>query len=87
MDWERVRITANIYGVKARARLRLLLQIAGIGLVFLGAYNLLIASAAGFEVFAPYRIGIVAGGGEGNAIFFFSDVVVMAVGAAITWWT
>lgn len=86
MDWARWKINAEVYGLKARAKLRFIVQIVGVGLLLLGAYNMLGAPALSAAAFRPYGVLRVLGS-EGAGLFFLADVVVMAVGAITVWIT
>jgi hypothetical protein len=85
MDWERARITADVYTLKLKAKLRFLLQFLGIGALLLAAFNMLIAPATAYAAFAPYRTQTLVGGGESGAVFFLADVALMAIGAIVVW--
>jgi hypothetical protein len=87
MDFERVKLNAEIYGTRAKAKLRLVLQIAGIALVILGAYNLLIAPAMQTELWAPYRMFGSVYSSKEEVGFYIGDFVAMAAGAAVVWWS
>jgi len=87
MDWERARITADVYGMRAKAKLLLVVQLAGLALVLLAAHNLLFAQMLNTPVWAPYRIFGAVYSSQKEVAFFVGDVVAMAVGAAIVWWT
>ncbi|WP_262174677.1 hypothetical protein [Haloarcula laminariae] len=84
MDWERWRVNAEIYGLKARAKLKILFMAAGIVLVFVGAYNMLAEPYLNTpRVAAVPALGYV--GSEGSGIFLLGDVVAIAAGAVIVW--
>lgn len=87
MDLQKFKINAEIYGTRAKAKLRLILQIAGIALVILSAYNLLIAPAMQTELWAPYRMFGSVYSSKEEVGFYIGDFVLMAVGAAIVWWS
>jgi hypothetical protein len=87
MDFERVKLNAEIYGTRAKAKLRLILQITGIALVILAAYNLLVAPAMQTELWAPYRVFGAVYSSQEEVAFFVGDFVAMAAGAAIVWWS
>jgi len=85
MDIERLKLNAEIYGTKAKAKLRLILQIAGIALLLLGAYNLMIVPVLQTELWAPYRMFGAVYSSKEEVGFYLGDFVVMAVGAIVVW--
>jgi hypothetical protein len=87
MDFERVKLNAEIYGTRAKAKMRLALQLAGLLAVALGAYNLLAAPVMQTELWAPYRVFGAVYSSQEEVAFFVGDFVAMAAGAAIVWWS
>jgi hypothetical protein len=87
MDFERLKVNAEIYGVKAKAKLRFALQLAGIALLALGAYNLLVVPLFETDLWAPYRVFGGVYSSKEEVGFYVGDFVAMAVGAAIAWWS
>jgi len=81
-------LSLRIWWAKFAGLFRNLIRLCGLLLVLLGAYNLLIAPMSEYAVWAPYRLlETVVGGGEGRAIFYLDDVLVMVIGALVTWWS
>lgn len=79
MNWE-------VAGLKLRNQIKFLVRIAGLALVLLGAYNMFLGPVNG-ALFVEYRqLGLIMSQ-QGQSAFFLSDVVVMAVGAVIAWFT
>jgi len=86
MNWERAKITATTTAVRARAKLRVLVQLVGLAAIALGAWNMLVVPSAGVEpVAAGYRsvAGVAAVGDQ--AIVAIADVGLMAAGAMVAW--
>jgi len=85
MNLERLKITGEVYATRAKANLRLVLQLAGVVLVLLAAYNMLLAPVLGMQIFAPYRAAIILTPDSGTGAFYLADVVAMAFGAVLAW--
>jgi hypothetical protein len=86
MNWERAKITATTTAVRARAKLRLLVQLVGLVAIALGAWNMLVVPSAGVEpLWTGYRAvaGVAAVGDQ--AIVAIADVGLMAAGAVVAW--
>lgn len=85
MQWARLKASIEAYGIRGRAYVRLAVGVVGIGIVVLGAINLLTVS--GIEPgIGSYR----ALGGEivqirQGVVIHTADVVLIAVGAIIAW--
>lgn len=85
MDWQKYKVSAEIYGLKARAKIALVLNLIGVGLVLLGAYNFLAAPALDMAVFAPYgRFGLIINT-KADAAYYLSDILVMGAGGSLVW--
>lgn len=80
MDTERWRITAETTAIKGRGWLRLVLRLAGIALILVGA-----AALFGADVWTAHRTVVDARVvvGDPRRVVFVADVVVMAAGAAL----
>lgn len=83
MDTERLKITAETTAIRGRGWLRLVVRLLGIGLLLLGATNLL-----GFGLWTGYRSlwPALAAPSEGVAVYA-ADFAVACVGAAIAHFT
>ncbi|MDT3437848.1 hypothetical protein [Haloarcula sp. 1CSR25-25] len=87
MDWERVRVSVGIYSLKLKNKLRFGVQILGLALVLLGAYNLVAVPVLGTEAYAPYRLGIAIWATTTSpAVFALGDVLAIAVGSILAFW-
>lgn len=86
MDTDSLKINGEIYGRRAWANARFAVSLLGMGLLLLGAFNLLIAPVAEMAAIAPYRgtFGLISGA-EADSVFYLGDVVAMAVGAIVVW--
>jgi hypothetical protein len=92
---EEHRITAETAALRGRGWLRTAVRTLGIIVLLLGAYNGILAPAAGVDALLPvYRTvlpthGLVSTGDQalvGPAIMLWlADYVAMAVGAALAW--
>lgn len=89
MNYESIKIRAETTYIRFRTLARTLLSVVGIGLVLLGAYNMLLVPAGDMAAVAPYRvIGTVTfETGNGVSGYYLGDVVCMAVGAILAWFT
>jgi len=81
-----MKLNAEIYGTRAKAKLRLALQLAGLLAVALGAFNLLAVPVTNLAAIAPYRTGAIMIAGE-SGVFYLSDIVVMVIGSIVVWWS
>jgi hypothetical protein len=87
MDWEKARVSIGIYALKLKSTLRLAIQITGLALVVLGAYNLLAVPVLGAEAYAPYRLGItIWKTNTSTAVFALGDVLAIALGSMLAFW-
>lgn len=87
MDTEKLKINAEVYGTRAKAKLRMLVGFAGLLLVGLGAYNLLLAPVLDMSVYAPYRgFGLVSNSTQ-EVAYFVGDFVVMGIGGLLAWFS
>lgn len=85
MITERIKVSAESYWIRSRGWLRTLFQTVGVGLVLIGAANMLF----GVGLLTAYRellpmAATVGTAGDVSAVAI-ADVVLMAVGAIITW--
>jgi hypothetical protein len=87
MDWQRLRISAETTAIRVRSRVRLAIALVGIGLVLLGGYNLFGAPLTDGVTLTFYRDVLVAVGLEEYAITYLAEVVVIAVGAVLAWFS
>lgn len=80
MDGERLKITAEVAAIRGKGWLRLLIRLAGIAAVILGAVNLF-----GVELWTQYRIWMaqVAGVSTGIGFAYIADLLFIGAGAAI----
>lgn len=87
MDRERVLIQAKIYGTKTKVKLNFILDVVAVGLVILGAYNLIIATGLGAPtVLSDYRnLAPMLGFWSGSGILHMMDVAIMVLGAVFVW--
>lgn len=85
MNFESIKIRAETTYIRFRTLLRMVVGMAGLGLVLLGGYNMLLAPASGMETFAPYRVigAVLIDGSTGG--YFLGDVMAIGVGAILTW--
>jgi hypothetical protein len=84
MDAENVKIRAETVYLRSRAWLRTFLGLFGLGLVVLGAVNMLL----GAELFVWYRDlfpMLTVADGANRPIIHVADVAVVAIGAVIAW--
>jgi hypothetical protein len=84
MDVNRAAVTAEPYYIRAQSWLRLLVGIAGLGLLLLGIYNMFAPLLLDVTALRFYEQGWFVAFDRGA--FFFEDIVVMAVGAVVAWW-
>lgn len=82
-----MKLNAEIYGTRAKAKLRLALQLAGLLAVALGAFNLLAVPVTNLAAIAPYRAGTIIVAGESGGVFYLSDIAVMVAGSVLVWWS
>jgi len=71
--------------IRARHTIKSLLRIAGILLVLLGAFNMLLAPVLMMDPIAPYRQGMPILVSQQGGGYFLGDVAVIAIGAVIAW--
>jgi len=71
--------------IRARHTIKSLLRIAGILLVLLGAYNMLLAPVMAMDPIAPYRQGVPVLVSEQGGGYYLGDVAVIAIGAVVAW--
>lgn len=77
-------IWAEVYWIRTRSWLQLLLQMGGVFLVLLGTYNMFVVPLSDLVAFAPYRMwGVVVMADQGS--YYLGDVLVMCIGAVIAW--
>jgi hypothetical protein len=76
---------SEVVWIRARHTIKSLVRIAGILLVLLGAYNMLLAPALLMEPIAPYRQGLPILVSEQGGGYFLGDVAIIAIGAVIAW--
>jgi hypothetical protein len=84
MNLQRLKISLETAGIRARTRLRLLVQLAGIGLVVIGGLNLLIAPISTIDPVAQQIVYQPVQNSVGLRPMH-ADVVLIAVGAIIAW--
>lgn len=70
--------------IRIRTFARTAVRIAGLGILFLGIYNMFGAAMLDMPAVAPYRYWGLVRVGEASA-YYIGDAVVMALGAAIAW--
>ena len=88
IDTERPRISLETVAIRTRGWIRLSLSLAGIALVLVGAWNLLLAPTLGTNPFlSEYRrfllVLVVSDGG----ILHLADIVLVGVGAVVAWFS
>jgi len=71
--------------IRARHSIKSLLRIAGILLVLLGAFNMLLAPVLMMDPIAPYRQGMPILVSQQGGGYFLGDIAVIAIGAVIAW--
>jgi len=80
------RLATSTLWIRCRAWLMMVPRLVGLGLLLLGAYNLIGAAVTDTSVLAVYRvIGMLDH--EGMIAIHLGDVVVSAAGAAVIWAT
>jgi len=73
-------------GIRSRAYLRTVLRLLGVGILFLGVFNMFGAAMLDMQAIAPYRQwGLV--GVRGAGTYWIGDSLVMCFGAAIAWFS
>ena len=75
-------MNTEVWGIRLRGWTRNGIRALGIVLVLLAAYNALVVPSFGTPVFAPYRM---ISGATGVALPTVDDVLLMTVGASLTW--
>lgn len=86
MDREPLRITGEIWGIRLRTYLSRVLQLVGLSLIGLGAFNLLLAPLLHVgPVGTTYRVFGVIVFDDVGALVYVGDIFVIAVGALVTW--
>lgn len=84
MDRDRIRVTAEAYGIRSRSWVRMIIRGAGIAAVLIGAYNLLLSPfLVSPEILTAYR-SVVATVLVSSAPLL-TDIVLMVVGAVVAW--
>jgi len=84
MDRDRIRVTAEAYGIRSRGWVRTIIRGAGIVAVLIGAYNLLLSPLLiSPEILTTYR-NVVATVLVSSPPFF-TDIALMVVGAVVAW--
>jgi len=84
MDWQRIRVSMEAYGIRGKSWIRFIIRLLGIGAVLLGAYNFLVAPfLVTPEFFTAYR-------GISEVVLvapspFLSDIGLMVLGAVVAW--
>jgi len=71
--------------IQARHTFKSIFRIAGILLVLLGAYNMLLAPVMEMGAIAPYRQGLPVLVSENGGGYYLGDVAVIAIGAIVAW--
>lgn len=83
--WERLKISAEVWGIKARRLVALLGQLVGFAILLLGAFVLFVP--------AIEELGVPVDAIPTGAVFEFYDslglhwIILMIAGAAIVWLT
>ena len=84
-DTENIRTRAGIEAVKAKTKLRLVVQLGGIALVLVGAYNVLLAGTPSEMIVFYPAIDVWAI--QETYLVRASDVLAIAGGAAAVWFS
>jgi len=83
MDIERLKVSLEVFYLRSKGWTRTGIRLLGIALVLLGAYNLLAAPVLQAQPIAPYReLGLVI---FRRGAYYLGDMLIMAVGAILTW--
>lgn len=82
MDIERIRISAGVYGLRIKNKLRLILQFAGVGLLLIGAYNIVFAGIGGGLIKLWPAVDVIV---VGETIARLSDVAALFGGLILAW--
>lgn len=82
MNWERLRVSTEIVVLRARARLRNVLTLLGVGMVTLAAWNLLGSTATTLpELLTAYRSALSIVVQYQSAVFV--DIMLLTLGLAV----
>lgn len=76
-------VQLEVLYIRARGWLRFALQLAGVAILLIGAYNMLAAPVLDVPVVAPYR-GLFGTVIHESSILYIGDFVCMALGAILT---
>lgn len=86
----RERMSLERWKIKLVGQVRLGIQLVGMCLVLLAAYNLFFVGVAGGEIWFGYRqfydATSVVGEGMNASVIHRADVLLFGLGAAIVWW-
>lgn len=84
MDSEKLRIGLQVRLLRTKTKLKSLVRLLGVGLLFLGIFNMFVAPLVSVEPFAPYRIFGVVFASETSG-YYIGDVLLIAAGAILAW--
>jgi hypothetical protein len=83
MDLDRWRVQFETFYIRFRTFIKTGVRLAGVGVVLLGAFNLLSFVSTVTPIFTGYRtFGISLFGPAGS---YYADVLLVLIGSAIAW--
>lgn len=88
MDVDRMKINAETGAIRLRSKLRFFVSVAGMAMVLLAVFNLLIVRFGFTPAFSQYRSFLegVMYYETGQAVYF-ADILLFAIGSVLAWFT
>jgi hypothetical protein len=78
----------KVFGLRARVYARTAIRLLGLIAVLIGTYHLLFSFIdPSLPTWAPWRVIGVTASPDSGGIYYLGDVLVIAVGAIVTWFS